>query len=207
MKSIVIEIETPHFIHLVIHAILELRKYKKELQQERLDMDERVLKSSYEWWIKLTPLWKKFVRQTSLSGYEKEDLEQECYLLLVKCLDKFDKDLGVPFESYYKIQLYGWRANQNRKKREILSLDEEAYYQVTQKPDEQIDLAKQVEDKLLVEEILRALACMDAIDQLIVTRYYLHDVPLKQIAGEVALKYKSAEFRKGKALKVLRNLL
>ncbi len=169
-------------------------------------MNSQLIQSSYEWWIKLTPLWKKFVRETYLCGYEKEDLEQECYLQLVKCLEKFDEEMGVPFESYYKIQLYGWRANQNRKKRELLSLSEEAYQQIAEKPDEQIDIEKQIENKLLFEKIVSTLACMKDMDRVIVTEYYIKDRPLKEIAEKMDIKYKAAEFRKGKVLKELKKI-
>lgn len=170
-------------------------------------MDERLVQKAYGWWVKLTPLWKKFVRETYLWGYEKEDLEQECYLQLVKCLEKFDETLGVPFESYYKIQLYGWRANENRKKRDLVSLNEEMYEWLNELPDDRMSVETKTENKLLFEKIVRELAQMKDMDRIVVTEYYIKDRSLKDIAKELDIKYKAAEFRKGKALKHLKEIL
>ncbi|MDF2614088.1 MAG: sigma-70 family polymerase sigma factor [Clostridia bacterium] len=170
-------------------------------------MNKEMQDLSYEWWVKLTPLWKKFARETYLCGYDKEDLVQECYLQLINALEKFDEALGVPFESYYKIQLYGWRANQNRKKRECLSLSEEDYQQLSEKPDGELSVEEQVENQLLFEAVQRELTEMKSIDESIITKYYIESKPLKEIAKELNIKYKSAEFRKGKMIKQLREKL
>ena len=94
------------FYLLSYKCYLLIAQIQVKLQQERLAMNKEIMDLSYEWWTKLTPLWKKF-----------------------------SKALGVPFESYYKIQLYGWRANQNRKKREMIGMSEEVYQQIQEKPD------------------------------------------------------------------------
>jgi len=170
-------------------------------------MNKEMQDLSYEWWVKLTPLWKKFARETRLCGYDKEDLVQECYLQLIHCLEKFDGNLGVPFESYFKIQLYGWRANQNRKKREVLSISEEHYQQILEKPDSDMSVEKQVENQLLFEAVTRELAKMKSMDQVIITQYYVQNKPLKEIAKKLNINYKAAEFRKGKGIKRLRELI
>lgn len=170
-------------------------------------MNKEMQDLSYEWWVKLTPLWKKFARETHLCGYDNEDLVQECYLQLVNCLEKFNEHLGVPFESYYKIQLYGWRANQNRKKREVLSLNEEDYQQLLEKPDSEMSVEKQVENQLLFQIVIRELSAMQPMDQAIIMAYYVQNKPLKAIAKRLDIKYKAAEFRKGKMIKILRERL
>lgn len=169
-------------------------------------MNKTMIELSNEWWMKLAPLWKKFARETWLCGYDKEDLMQECYLMLVKCLEKYDEGAGVPFESYYKIQLYGWRANQNRKKREVLSINDELYDEIVQSPDPKVNLETQVEDRILFQKIIKELEKMEELDRRIVKEYYIQDKPLKRIAEEIGIKYKAAEFRKGKALKALQSL-
>ena len=169
-------------------------------------MNKELMKSSYEWWIKLTPLWKKFVRETYLCGYDKEDLIQECYLQLVKALEKFDENFGVPFESYYKIQLYGWRANQNRRKKDSLSLTDELFEAVEGISKRTSDVSQEVENKLLIETIYQELDKMNHTDKTIVIGYYLKGRSLKEIANAIDINYKTAEFRKGKSLKRLRAL-
>jgi RNA polymerase sigma factor (sigma-70 family) len=132
---------------------------------------------------------------------------QECYLQLVKCLEKFDSSLEVPFESYYKIQLYGWRSNQNRKKREFLSQQQESNDEITQQIDEEADTQKQVERKCFYEAVMKELRHMQPTEQTLVIGYYLQNKSLKELAKVMGINYKTAEFRKGKALRQLKILL
>ena len=67
------------------------------------------------WWEKLINLRNKFCRETYLIGYEREDLEQECYFIFLEACAQYDEEMEVSFPSYYKVKLYGWRANMNRK--------------------------------------------------------------------------------------------
>lgn len=170
-------------------------------------MDKELIDLSYEWWIRLTPLCKKFARDTYLLGYSQEDLMQECYLQLVKCLEKFDSSLGVPFESYYKIQLYGWRSNQNRKKREFLSMEDDLGGQMTQQPDEKVDIERRIQNKLFYEHIVKELGKMKSMERALVVGYYLEDKSLKELAKVLNIKYKTAEFQKSKGIKRLKALL
>lgn len=170
-------------------------------------MNQQLIDLSYEWWIKLTPLCRKFARETYICGLSQEDLMQECYLQLVKCLERFDSSLSVPFESYYKIQLYGWRANQNRKKREILSFGDEMYDAVARQPDESVNIEKEIGEKLLIEAVAWELSHMKSEERDVVTGYYVERKSLKQIAKELDIKYKTAEFRKSQAIKKLKSLM
>lgn len=160
---------------------------------------------THDWWLKLRPLWKKFARETRLSGYDQEDIEQECYLQLINALEKFDEGLHVPFESYYKIQLYGWRANQNRKKREVLAPTDEEL--TAAQKDERVDIEKEVEQHLLYQEILKYLAALQEIERDLIIAYYIQNKKLSQIAKELGIKYKTAEFKKGEAVKKLRKYM
>lgn len=158
-----------------------------------------------DWWDKLRPLRRKFVRQTILGGLDREDLEQECYLQLQKALEQYDPHLGVPFESYYKIKIYGWRANQNRhKERQEIDLGEEELSSIT---DERTDVAKEVETKLLVEEVLGKVELLEEKAKAIIIGYYLQNKKLYEIANELGLAYKTAEAKKRQALKQLRTML
>ncbi|MDF2878406.1 MAG: sigma-70 family polymerase sigma factor, partial [Clostridia bacterium] len=146
-------------------------------------------------------------RETYLWGYSQEDLMQECYLQLVKCLEKFDSSLGVPFESYYKIQLYGWRSNQNRKKREFLSMEEDLNDEITQQSDGQVDIERQIQNKLLYEALVKELGKMKSMERALVVGYYLEDKSLKELAKVLNINYKTAEFQKSKGIKRLKALL
>ena len=157
------------------------------------------------WWEKLYPLRRKFVRETILGGFEKEDLEQECFLQLQKALEKYKPEMGVPFESYYKIVLYGWRANQNRvKARKELVFGEE---EMLSRTDESVDVATNVERKLLAEEVREKLNELEDKERRIVEAYYLQNKKLAQIASELNVSIKTVEARKRKALNKLKDTL
>ncbi len=151
----------------------------------------------------MRPLVKKFVRETVLSGLDKDDLEQECYLQLQSALEKFDEGLGVPFESYYKIRLYGWRSNQNKRKREVLFEGEEGFIAI----DERINVEKEVELKLLFERAVKQMEKLRQIERDIIIGFYLENRRLKEIASSLGLDYKTVEFKKGAALKKLKKYM
>ncbi|WP_180270779.1 sigma-70 family RNA polymerase sigma factor [Sporanaerobium hydrogeniformans] len=149
---------------------------------------------------------KKFMRETLLWGYEKEDLEQECYLLLVKCLERFEEGLGVPFESYYKIQLYGWRANENRKKREYTSLNDEIDRMVLEKKDEGVDVEGEVVMRIGIEGLLEKLGDLGRTERAIIKRHYLEGRKLTELAKELHLPYSTLKNKKRKIAKKLATL-
>lgn len=156
---------------------------------------------SYEWWEKMTPLIRKFVRQTVLYGFDEDDLKQECYLQLQKALERYDEHLGIPFESYYKIMLYGWRSNEVKKHRFQPLKEKES---LIESVDERIDIEKEVEQKLLLEKALDELEKLSEVEQYIIKEYYFEHRSLVDIGLSLGMKYKSVEFRKGVALKKLR---
>ena len=153
------------------------------------------------WWDKLYPLRRKFVSETLLNGLEKEDIEQECFLQLHKAVERYNPHLGVPFESYYKVVLHGWRANQNRNKRNReIPVEEEVFFFIK---DERTDIERDVETKLLREEIMYLIEQLEEKEQGIIRAFYLENKKIKEIAEEYGIAYKTVEAKKKKALKKL----
>jgi len=153
------------------------------------------------WWDKLYPLRRKFVSETLLNGLEKEDIEQECFLQLHKAVERYNPHLGVPFESYYKVVLHGWRANQNRNKRNReIPVEEEVFFFIK---DERTDIERDVETKLLREEIMYLIEQLEEKEQGIIRAFYLQNKKIKEIAEEYGIAYKTVEAKKKKALKKL----
>lgn len=153
------------------------------------------------WWEKLENLRHKFCRETYLAGYDKEDLEQECYFVFREAWENYDESLGVTFGSYYKVRLHGWRANMNRKinQRQAVLLEDETGYE-----DEGICIENEVISKILCE---RGLSQISGKDYELIYAYYIKEEPLKDIAERLDLKYKSAENRKKKVLDKLREIV
>ncbi len=167
-------------------------------------MTEEQSRLSYVWWEKMNPLVRKFVRETVLYGFDEDDLKQECYMQLQKALERYDERLGVPFESYYKITLYGWRSNQNKKSKRRLLEGNEILLEAV---DERVDVEKEVEKELLWEVALGELKKLSEVEQYIIKAYYLEGKKLIDIAKALGVNYKTIEFRKGAALKKLRERL
>lgn len=161
----------------------------------------------YKWWIKMMPMWKKWVRTTYLCGYDKDDLMQQSYIELVHCMKKYNKDLGVPFESYYKMHLYQWRSNQYRRKRELLSMTDEYETKLMETRDMAVDIEYETETKVLSETIIRVLEDMGELEKYIIVKYYMENVSLKDIAQELNIKYKTLEYKKKCILLKLREVL
>ena len=123
---------------------------------------------------------------------------------LQKALERYDERLGIPFESYYKIMLYGWRSNENKRRRmQLLGNDELLIESV----DERTDIEREVEGKLLWEKALGELGKLSEAEQYIIRKYYLEGRSLIDIASGLGVKYKNVEFKKGVALKKLRQRL
>lgn len=153
------------------------------------------------WWEKLKNLRNKFCRETYLAGYDKEDLEQECYFIFRKAWENYDESLGVTFGTYYRVKLHGWRANMNRKinQRQPTLLEDETGYE-----DESINIENQIIGKILCE---KGLGLLDETEYELINAYYIKEEPLKTIAQRLELNYKTAENRKRKALEKLRECL
>ena len=157
------------------------------------------------WWEKMYPLRRKFVKETLLNGLEEEDLEQECFLQLCKALEQYDSERGVPFESYYKVVLHGWRSNQNQvKARKELAFGEDEMFFLT---DERVNVEHDVETKILIEEVLESLSRFDEKERRIIEAFYFEHKKLIDIADELAISIKTAERKKRQTLSKLRAIL
>lgn len=173
----------------------------KELQRKEAEMKVSVEEAYEIWWEKVEKLRNKFCRETRLIGYEKEDLEQECYFLFREAWEHYDESMGIIFPVYYRVKLHGWRANMNRKikLRQVTLLEDETEY-----ADESISVENEIIRKMLCETYLSQLS---EGEQELLCAYYLKQEPLKSIAQRLNLKYKSAENKKKKALDKLRKLV
>lgn len=149
----------------------------------------------------MMPLIRKFVRETVLYGFDKDDLMQECYMQLQKALERYNEALGVPFESYYRVSLYGWRSNENKKSMRRLSKEQDPIMEIV---DERMSVANEVEMKLLWEMAQGEIEMLSEVEQLILRQYYLEHMPLVEIAKSLGISYKTLESKKGAILKKLR---
>lgn len=145
------------------------------------------------------------MRETILYGYDKDDLNQECFLQLQKAVERYNPEMGVPFESYFYIVLRGWRANQNRVKTKmelVFGEDEPFFLQ-----DERVDIEKDVERKLRMEEVCRSLEKLKEEERKIIEAFYFQNMKIPQIAKILNLPVRTVQYKKRHALGELRKIL
>lgn len=151
------------------------------------------------WWEKLQPLVRRFAKETIISGFEEEDIRQECFLQLHKALQRYDEESGISFAYYYKVVLCGWRANENKKNRGCeISYDEEILVFLID--NERTDVEYDIERKMLLEEVEKLIQSLDHRERQIILAYYFENKKLKDIAVELGLSYKKTQRIKEKAI-------
>lgn len=157
------------------------------------------------WWDRLYPLRRKFVRETILDGLDQDDLEQECFIQLLKALEKYRPEMEVPFECYYKVVLRGWRANQNRARARMeLAFEEDEMFLVK---DERVNIEQDVERSMIVEEVCKSIGELEEEERRIIEAYYLQNRKIADIAIMLNKSYKTIEYKKHNALNKLRSIL
>ena len=157
------------------------------------------------WWEKLSPLRRKFINETYIGGFEKSDIEQECYLLLHKALERYDPQMGVPFESYYKVVLHGWRSNETKKKINTEIACEKEVFNFLE--DERTNVERDVERNLAEEEMRRFIEGLDENGREVIEAYYFQGQTIKEIAETKDVSCKAIEARKRRALHKLSDML
>lgn len=170
------------------------------LQQKKRWHMEREQRSLIDyWWDKLQPLVRKFVKETFISGFDEEDIRQECFLQLHKALQRYDEGLGISFAYYYKVVLCGWRANENKKNRGCeISYDEEILVFLID--NDRTNVEYDIERKMLLEEVKKLIEALEARERQIILAYYLENKKLKDIAVELGLSYKKTQHIKDRAI-------
>ena len=151
------------------------------------------------WWEKLQPLVRKFIKETFISGYDEEDIRQECFLQLHKALQRYDEGSGISFAYYYKVVLCGWRANENKKNRGCeISYDEEILVFLIE--NDRTNIEYDIERKMLLEEIKELMGTLEDREKQIILAYYLENKKLKDIAVELGFSYKKTQHIKERAI-------
>ena len=160
---------------------------------------------SYKVWYQFAPLWKSWARKLSYIEVEREDLYQESYCLLVKALEHYDQEKGVPFEAYYKMVLYRWGKKYRQKKRDYLMEDEDL-----QGYGEGIDQSEDVLQKVIHQEVCqrleKGLKRLKPSECFVIRKFYLEEKPLGEIASELGITAKAVAGRKERALKKLEKI-
>lgn len=139
------------------------------LQQERLRMSEQELmelviraqsgdkKSCYELWQILEPLRNYWVSYTRIEYWNKEDLQQQSYLVLIDSLQRYDSTKGMTFEGYYKTRLKVWKGKQCKRKTCESSNVESVERAMLSHSEGSENELNQIENKVVVQGILEKI--------------------------------------------------
>lgn len=155
-------------------------------------------------WQEVKYITKKWVNRTYLSGWDKEDLEQEAYLILVESIHKWDEEAGMTFYGYYKIRLSVWRQLALKKKTEHPALGEDISLTEDKYDAAQVGLEEEVVTHLRYQEAIRLLDRLAPVDKQLILSHYFHGNSLEASGAELGLKRTSASSRIQRALKKMR---
>lgn len=156
------------------------------------------------------PLMVSMGRRYNYENDLKEDFVQEGSLVLLRALESFDPQRGVPFPAYLKKQLFYHYINEAKHFRFTDSLDAPL-------GDEDLSLLDTLAipipdlDPLLESELHDLLKkCLDRLrsrQRWLIVEYYYHRRPLRDLANELNLSPSALSHYHRRTLKKLRNLL
>lgn len=155
--------------------------------------------ASYTLWQSLSPIWKKWIKKTHLPGLEKDDLQQQSYLILLESLDKFEPTAGLTFHAYYKVRLHIWRGRVAKRYTPIVPADDELAELIENWADP-TDTAQLVEHRYLLEHLGTYIQTLDPLDAQILSALCLTDQNATQVATHLGLTPTNVRYRKKKLL-------
>lgn len=168
-----------------------IKNLVKRVQKGEAEAHEELLKA-------FKPLIIAWLRQSKeLYQKNREDYESMAKIILLESVQTYDEARGVPFQSYYKINLYHWYANHKRKK----YWQEVALTEATSQTEQETDDLEEVKEQM--EEAIKTLP---PTQQHIVKRLK-EGYSEQEIALELGLKKKTVQNKKYEALDHLRKYI
>lgn len=155
--------------------------------------------ASYTLWQSLRPIWKRWAQRTHLPGLEREDLEQQSYLILLESLDKFDPEAGLGFHAYYKVRLHIWRGRVARRYTPLLPADTQMAELLEQWADP-TDTAQIVAYHSLLADLVAYIQTLRPRDAQLLTALCFTDQNATQVAQQLGLTPANVRYRKKQLL-------
>ncbi|WP_440250802.1 sigma-70 family RNA polymerase sigma factor [Clostridium sp.] len=142
-----------------------------------------------------SPFLNNFLNSINIDSYDINDLKQECYLVLINCLRKYN--YNFPFTSYY-IKSCKNRIYSLIKFNKEIAIDHYDFIEDT----------KEFEDfcihKLDVFKLKEALKTLSIEDKLIIEDYFFNNMSLIDMSIKYDLKYITLVKRKDRILRKLK---
>lgn len=155
-------------------------------------------------WQDVRGITQKWLNKTHLIGWEREDLEQEAYLVLVESIHRWDPQAGMTFFGYYKVRLSVWRQLTNKKRTEHPAMAEDVALITDGYAHSQSSIEEQVLITLGYQNLLRQLDTLSPLEKDLILAHYMHGKHLKDIATKHGLKRTTASSRIQRALRKLK---
>lgn len=157
--------------------------------------------------IKLKPLILKSIRRYYNDYSLYDDLIQDGFETVIRCVEDFDESKGVNFLGYTKVQLKFLYLNKHKEKKtfslnEIVGEDGVEFIDILE--DNGLD---PLENYLVMEErefVLGALSILTERQREVVVLYYLHEISIGDIADMLGISYRTVVNIKTNAIKKMR---
>lgn len=159
---------------------------------------------------RLMPLIISSIKKYYFGAEEFSDLVQEGCLKILKEIERFDEEKGVPFLGYIKLQLKFFYMEKRKKVRKEVSLNN----QIDTGDDRLsfidllVDESANVEESLVKEEnyyiLTQALKTLTNQQMEIIKLYYSNHLNMRQIAAFLGVHYQTVVKRKERALRRMR---
>lgn len=167
-------------------------------------------KDLLELWTSFQPLVINCIRKFHIATRLVQDTKQDSFIHLVKCLNKYDANKKVPFESYFKMSLSYLLLNRVRKKTEILTVDknwQSANSLVDTIESNHYDPERSLELREVNLNLTKALETLTEKQYTAVILFYIKSYSIKQITAHMGCSYSVACKHKTTGLKKLRAFL
>ena len=177
-----------------------INQYKENNQEEAL----------ITLWEDFQPLVISCMRKFYVTLSQREDIRQEAFLQLLECANNYDLSQGVPFESYFKMNLHYWFLNRIRKKTELLVVDHDWQSGLSMTDLMESTMGNAQESAEINETntaLYKALEGLTPKQHQAVTLFYFKRIPLTQISKQMDCSYKVAYKHKEAGIKKIRKML
>lgn len=170
------------------------------IKQAKLNDQEAL----YQLWNIYKPLCESWASKTYLQGWDREDLIQQSYLVLLETVSKYRLEEGMPFGGYYKVRLVIWRSRQLRKKQDASSNVESIERAMNQAGSLKDDIENQIEDQLLATVIANQLQYLTQGEAEVLQAYLIEGQELSRLCQRFGLTLEGLKTRRKRALKKLK---
>lgn len=156
-------------------------------------------------WTEAKPYVRFCIRRIQPFAPDWEDLEQEAALILLRCIEDYDEEKGVPFHLYFKTQLEYFLKDDLKKRLRQKAIPLEGEVADATPADDDVEEEAALNEAC--EEVRRAIGRLAPREETVIRLFYYEDLSLSEIAGFLGLQYATVANTKCRALKKLRRLL